>query len=279
MTPPRNRSLQDHYAASQFRTEAWHQLQQSTASLRSDTDAGRDASDQATAVRAALALLTRIESYWAFPGVRICTELTRLLDGGEYAALALKTSRVVRLLVSHSYRSCDATHGRPGWRRTLRGRSAHGRGGGRVPALLRGDGGGRPRRRGKGRAARGAARDARPDDEFVYDIVVVPTFEDAVIGVLFNHNVQSCVMRYRFPIASRVQIPELRHFLDFVDPRQRERAETEPSGGARRDASRASGPSWTSSRSPTTRSGAWRRAAPAASGACSIGRRTTSSST
>ncbi len=88
MTPPRNRSLQDHYAASQFRTEAWHLLQQSTASLRSFADAGRDVSELSSSVHAALALLTRIESYWAFPGARVCAELTRMLDGGDYAALA-----------------------------------------------------------------------------------------------------------------------------------------------------------------------------------------------
>ncbi len=227
MTPPRNRSLQDHYAASQFRTEAWHLLQQSTASLRSLAEAGGDVSELSSSVRAALTMLTRIESYWAFPGVRICAELTHLLAGGEYAALAVRTSRVVRLLVSHSYRSRDVSaalldegspeveaHTDPGgteYRPYFEVMVVDDLDTSEQEAL---------------RAALHAMQ--RPDDDFVYDIVVVPTFEDAVIGVLFNHNVQSCVIRYRFPIASRVQIPELRHFLDFVDPRQAERAQDEP---------------------------------------------------
>ena len=56
------------------------------------------------------------------------------------------------------------------------------------------------------------------DDEFVFDIVIVPSFEDAVIAVLFNHNIQSCVLRYRFPVESRIPIPELRFYLGAVEP-------------------------------------------------------------
>ena len=41
------------------------------------------------------------------------------------------------------------------------------------------------------------------DDPFVYDIVVVPTFEDAVIAVLLNHQIQSVVIRYDFPLRMR----------------------------------------------------------------------------
>ena len=67
------------------------------------------------------------------------------------------------------------------------------------------------------------------DDQFVYDVVVVPSFEDAVIAVLFNHNIQACVLRYRFPVQSRIDIPEIRHYLGLVDPEMHERAKFDPS--------------------------------------------------
>ena len=31
----------------------------------------------------------------------------------------------------------------------------------------------------------------REDDEFIYDVVFVPSCEDAIIAVLFNHNIQA----------------------------------------------------------------------------------------
>ncbi|HKJ03239.1 MAG TPA: hypothetical protein VJ997_12310 [Longimicrobiales bacterium] len=227
MTPPRNRSLQDHYAASQFRTEAWNLLQQSTTSLRSLSESDRDSSDVEASVRATLTLLTKVESYWAFPGVAVCAELLHLLDQKRFVTLALRTSRVVRLLVSHSYRVQDTSE-----------------------VLLNDDDVREPEPRAEsdaddrpyfevlvvddlGPGDKEELRQAlkavkRPDDEFIYEVVVVPTFEDAVIAVLFNDNIQSCVVRYRFPIPSRVDIPELRHYLHFVDPARLKRAEVEP---------------------------------------------------
>ena len=31
----------------------------------------------------------------------------------------------------------------------------------------------------------------RSEDQFVYEPVIVPSIEDALIGILFNHNIQS----------------------------------------------------------------------------------------
>ena len=39
------------------------------------------------------------------------------------------------------------------------------------------------------------ARMRRPEDPFIYEAVVVPSLEDALIAVLFNHNIQAIVVR------------------------------------------------------------------------------------
>ena len=39
----------------------------------------------------------------------------------------------------------------------------------------------------------------RDDDEFIFEIVIVPTFEDALLAALVNPEIQSCVMRNVFP--------------------------------------------------------------------------------
>ena len=50
----------------------------------------------------------------------------------------------------------------------------------------------------------------RDQDEYIYDIVVVSSLEDAVIAALFNSNIQSVVIRYSFPVESTTKQPVLR---------------------------------------------------------------------
>jgi arginine decarboxylase len=53
----------------------------------------------------------------------------------------------------------------------------------------------------------------RTDDAFVYEMVQVGTFEDAIIGAICNHNVQAVVIRDGFEYHSRHDVPLLREFL------------------------------------------------------------------
>lgn len=225
------RTLREHYSAAHFRIETWNHLKHATESLRRAVERERDPERLIDDVRGTLELLAEIERYWAFPGRRTCAELLRRLDRELFRSLSERTAWVVRMLVSDAYRHRDLSRL---WSGDLESEE--------LPA------------------AEGlldeAARDARPyfevivvddlsdeeeqelrtrlrevrgaDDEFLYEIVVLPSFEDAVIGVMFNHNAQSCVLRYRFPVESRVDVSALRHYLGAIDAATLERAESEP---------------------------------------------------
>ena len=226
---PRNRSLRDHYAPSQYRTEAWNQLKHATNKLHRGHRRGMDVSDQRVDVRRTLAQLSRIENYWAVPGTDVCEELATLLNQGSFEALADRTSLVVRLLVGHTYRSRDL--------KAPLSRADDSQETDAPPEFSADEG--RPyfevlvvedldaQERKELRDALLAVQDE--EDEFTYDVIFAPSFEDAVISVLFNHNIQSCVLRYDFPAETIVGIPELAHFLKMVPPVLRERAEREPS--------------------------------------------------
>ena len=54
---------------------------------------------------------------------------------------------------------------------------------------------------GAGAQAEPAPRRDRTDP-FTYDVIVVRTVQDALIALLFNHNIQSCVVRYGVPFPS-----------------------------------------------------------------------------
>ncbi len=56
----------------------------------------------------------------------------------------------------------------------------------------------------------------RTEDAFIYEPVVVPSLEDALIGILFNHNVQAVVVRPGLTLKSRNNLPVLNQFLTRV---------------------------------------------------------------
>lgn len=229
-----NGALREHYTASQFRTEIWNQLKLSTQRLHRDDELGQDVTALRAAVTRTLALLSRIESYFAFPGRQLCTKLSRLCEQSRHRALAHHAARIVRLLVSDAYRQDDVgclIH------EDLENDAARVETAAPVPSVARIE---RhhfevlvvdeltPEEENELRSELRRVRG--DDDEFVYDIVIVPSFEDAVIAVLFNHNFQSCVLRYRFPVESRIEIPELRYHLKAIPAARLARAVTDPSG-------------------------------------------------
>ena len=56
-------------------------------------------------------------------------------------------------------------------------------------------------------------RARRPEDPFIYEPVLVSTFEDAVIAVLFNPNIQAVVIYDGFQFRSASNVPALGTFL------------------------------------------------------------------
>ena len=156
-------------------------------------------------------LLARIERYWAFPGKRTCEDLQRLCETrlDEFRALA----------GADRARSCGCSSATPTASRPdparqrerptddavrRRGPLEHRAGARASGPTSRCWSSTRSTTGEEAGPARAPAREMRgDDDEFIYDVVVVPSFEDAIIAVLFNHNIQSCVLRYQFPVESR----------------------------------------------------------------------------
>ncbi len=234
LAPASSDSFREHYAASQLRIEKWNELKVATERLAREGERGAGAPALLAEVNQTLELLRRVEAYWAFPGKRTCAELASLAARGWYRILSRNTARIVRLLVSDAYRRRDLTQLRAEEKASDETRADRED----TPEVLIVH-----ERRpyfevlvvddisaAEEAELRHALLDLRSDDdEFIYDVVVVPSFEDGVIGVLFNHNIQSCVLRYRFPVAARHPMPELQHYIDMVDPAHLAAATEDPS--------------------------------------------------
>ena len=65
---------------------------------------------------------------------------------------------------------------------------------------------------------------------FTYQPVFVPSFEDALIGVLFNHNVQAVVIRFDFRLHSKNRLPVLTRYLEQAECRDFDDIESQDYG-------------------------------------------------
>lgn len=214
-------SLNAYHSVMQLRMDGWKQLQYNAQRLFETHAAEAQVGRWRKLVREGLELLEPIDSYWAFPSRHDFETLNELYGKRRYEQLSKMISRISRAISSQSYRS-------------------------RQIALELGEEEDEPERLTEameeriGQAYRnrpyfevlvvdtitpkeeehlkaGLRRLRRSEDRFVYEVVVVPSFEDALIAVLFNFNIQTVVIRYGFPFKSQHQLAILKQLLSDVE--------------------------------------------------------------
>ncbi len=227
-----NSSLGDYYSASQLRNDRWNQLK-GVANQLATTTRERTRIQMIEKARHLLSSLEPIESYWGFPGTRGLNALTQMLVRDNHREFAAAVTRTVRSMMSGAYRhktikgneantedeenndkevseaEVSATAVRPYFEVLI------------VDQLT-------PVQQESQRVALRGMR--RKDDGFVYEPVVVPSFEDALIAVLFNHNIQTVVVRYDFAFESAHKLKILNRYLNRVGDEQIDRIEPEDYG-------------------------------------------------
>lgn len=218
-----------------LRRDSWSSLQEACSQLAaSHTAADSLAGLWVARARELLATLAPMEHYWAFPGWWRFAAVQRLLSSGDYARLDYLVSEINRSLATESYR---------------RGAGPSDEAGGSGTTMDTGDTwdtgnlANTGQRRSAGRARpyfevlvvnnmtqaqeqrlrEQLRRLRRDDDEFVYELVVVPSFADAVIAVLFNFNLQACMIRPPFTRRTSHDLSALgvvldEHLTERADP-------------------------------------------------------------
>jgi arginine decarboxylase len=211
-----NFSLNWYRSVWEIRSDSWIQLNDDVARL-AQLDPGRGEYKRRHArVGEILERLEPIENYWAFPGRRLFAHLQFYYDTNLMGQLHTAVRRINRALAEHTYRHKDidvtedsepslevehtaeylAQIQRPYFEVLI------------VDELTEAD---------EVALRRRICEIRRPDDQFVYDVVFVPSFEDALIAVLFNFNLQACIIRHGFPFKSRYVLELLRGFLEGIE--------------------------------------------------------------
>ncbi|MBF9059448.1 ornithine decarboxylase [Rhodobacterales bacterium HKCCSP123] len=211
-------SIRDYYSAVQLRSDRWSALREVAEGLHRHGTQGRHAKKLLQRAEALFEQLAPIETYWAFPGRDAFEHLQRQLTHGNIEELATAVRRIARALTSGAYRrrripltSDEADNedyedeaslapearalGRPYFEVMIVDEvNEH------QEKFLRAN----------------LLRMRRAEDPFIYEPVVVPSLEDALIGILFNHNVQAIVVRPGLTLKSKNELPILSRYLRRV---------------------------------------------------------------
>lgn len=161
-------------------------------------------------------LLTPIENYWAFPGRRVFGELRQWIEREEMSRAHQAARRIHRVLAARTYRhdanTLDSENELPSQIETESEKLAQ-LSRPYFEVLIVDE----MSPNEEDALRRRVQRKRSPDDDFIFDIVIVPSFEDALIATLVNFNLQAVVIRHGFPFRSVNHNDMLRRFLDGVD--------------------------------------------------------------
>jgi arginine decarboxylase len=206
------------YGLPRLRADLWNGLRDATRRLdRAEPE--EEAGLRAT-VRSLLQSLEPMERYHAFPGAAILAHLEGTLERGEIAELAEVTTRVARVRAAGIHRRIDLASARAEGFLELMSRNERKFRTARddhrpyfevllVDELADEDG------------VRAQLRALRsPDDRFRYELVVVSTFEDALLAAAANPSLNACVLRFGFPFTRAGISEELTDRL-YVQLRER----------------------------------------------------------
>jgi arginine decarboxylase len=200
--------LRDFFFAAEARVDRWRTLNRLAKTLAG----GKGRPDEA---RALLAELQPLEELCGYPGPGLMSQVRDRLQAGDGVGFARLVQRISNALLSNSYREGDES-----WKAEADEEA-------RMPDVLPpsiGRGAARrpyfetlfvsPADRGLWPGIRETFRRLRrPEDQFVFEPVVVGSFEDAVLAVVFNPNLQAVVISDGFAYASQHALPQLREIL------------------------------------------------------------------
>ncbi|MBS1303858.1 aminotransferase class I/II-fold pyridoxal phosphate-dependent enzyme [Loktanella sp. SALINAS62] len=208
-------SVTEYYSATQLRSDRWSALRDVTAQLSREAPAKISPNLRSRADEL-FSQLAEIEPYWAFPGMQDFDYMRRQFNHNSFAELAFAVHRVARALTTGAYRRRHI----PLDQADTADREEHD-----DEAMLS------PEMRAMTKPyfevlivdevneqqerwlKANVHSMRRAEDAFIYEAVVVPSVEDALIAVLFNHNIQAIVVRPGVTLRTKQDHPILERFL------------------------------------------------------------------
>ena len=201
----------------QVRSDSWCRLEEAADRLTRPNTTGAVKEKCVSDCQELLARLSTLEPYWAYPGSPQFARVQRLFAAGSYDKFTQEVVRINRALNTESYRSGDVDNAGaddldvfPADPRQLEQQPAAQRDRPYFEVLVV-----EKMTEAQEAALRNEVRKwRRPDDEFVYELVVVASGDEALIAARLNVNLQAVVIRRRFSHQSTRDLSSLSEFVD-----------------------------------------------------------------
>ncbi len=206
------------FSAGEARCDRWQELAHAAQTLAAQSSAGSPSKEMLTEVEGLLEPLGVLETFHAYPGEALMSALKEALARSDYSSLSRITSRIAKAIITGSYRR-SANAWKPGEEGEKEGtdrllKDYFESGDLTKPyfeVLLVSDDPSTEQVR-QGRNELRQLR--RPEDPFVYEAVTVPSFEEAVLAVVMNADLQAVVIKDNFRFKSQFDAPLLRSYLE-----------------------------------------------------------------
>lgn len=213
------------YSAYAERLDRWRTLSRIARSWDAAEHGSHDAksiSDLRSIASDLLGQMETLESFYAYPGPKLMATVRERLSEGDSGGLVRLVQRISGALLSRSYRedpaAADSAEDPDAGSPSASAQSRNGSGAHKPyfevlfvantsPASW-------------AEVRNNIRRLRRPQDEFVYEPVMVGSFEDAVVATVINPNIEAVVIYDGFPYESHHSMPLLRDYLSaFIGPR------------------------------------------------------------
>ncbi|GGD98617.1 aminotransferase class I/II-fold pyridoxal phosphate-dependent enzyme [Planktosalinus lacus] len=212
--PEKKTITSNHYNVAQLRVETWNNLKNRSTKLQTSTRGSTEEKEVKKEVREILKELESIECYFAFPGVSRLRALNEMLDRKEHAAISHRIADITKHLVSGKYRNTSDFYeeDEQGVDLSENMESADGVRKNYFEVLFVEDISQQEEHK-----LRRDLKDLQVSGEqFYYGIVVQRSFEDALIALRFNPNIQAVVIRYAPPYRSKKISPLIKPFIQNI---------------------------------------------------------------
>jgi len=208
-------SVNDYYSAIQLRSDRWSALREVTRSLSDDPQC-KKSGELHKKIEELFNSLALIEPYWAFPGMSAFDHMRRQFEHRKYEDLAFSVHRVTRALTTGAYRrrhiplERDSVDKEEHDDEAMLSPEARAMSKPYFEVLIVDEVNEHQERWLKSNVL----RMRRPEDPYLFEAVVVPSLEDALIAILFNHNIQAIVVRPGLVLKSKLDQPTLARYLN-----------------------------------------------------------------
>ncbi len=203
-----------YYNMAQLRVESWNNLKNESTKLYSSPRGSENEKLYTKNLRQLLKDLEGIECFFAFPGLSCIDSFRDMLERHEHTALSNKIAEITKNLVSDRYRSNPdfLEDDDPGVELNDKGEYSEVSKKNYFEVMFVED-----ISQAEESKLRHDLKEMRlSNEQFAYGIVVQRSFEDALIALQFNFNIQAVVIRYAPPYHSKKITPVIKPFIQNI---------------------------------------------------------------